>query len=323
MIWVELLTRHRDVSARFRINAREFSIGRGYDNDVIVDDSYVAARHVRVFHDEAGQLVAEDLGSANGMYLDARKGKRSRLARTVVDGNVPIRIGQTLIRIRETSHAVEHERPAGSTRRFAPLVAAVALGLGLLGFGALSLWLAQTSEPHLSDYLVPLLTLIGIALGWIGLWSLLSRLFSGQSRFLRHVVIAEVAVLAFWIYDELAQVSAFSLTSPVAYSYEYIAAWLAFAAMCFLHLREVGRTHLVAKGIVVAVLLVAVLAVTTVQRSEAFARSGRQTVVHVLMPPALRLVPLQDESAFFADVGKLRTDVNDDRAKAKPAVEDR
>jgi hypothetical protein len=229
MIWVELLTRHRDVSARFRINAREFSIGRGYDNDIIVDDSYVAARHVRVFHDEAGQLVAEDLGSANGMYLDARKGKRSRLARTVVDGNVPIRIGQTLIRIRETSHAVEHERPAGSTRRFAPLVAAVALGLGLLGFGALSLWLAQTSEPHLSDYLVPLVTLIGIALGWIGLWSLLSRLFSGQSRFLRHVVIAEVAVLAFWIYDELAQVSAFSLTSPVAYGYEYIAAWLAFA----------------------------------------------------------------------------------------------
>jgi hypothetical protein len=323
MIWVELLSRHREVTARFRINARELSIGRGYDNDVIVDDPYVAARHVRVFHDEAGQLVAEDLGSANGMYLDRNNGKKSRLERTVVEGNVPIRIGQTFIRIRETSHAVEPERPVGSTGRLAPLVAAVVLGLGLLGFGAVSLWFAQTSEPHLSDYLVPLLTLVGIALAWIGIWSLLSRLFSGQSRFLRHVVIAEAIVLAFWIYDELAQFFAFSLTSPVAYSYEYVAAWLALAVMCFLHLREVGRTHLVAKGIIVAVLLVAVVAVTTVQRSEAFARSGRQTVSHVLLPPALRLVPLQDGSAFFADVGKLRTSVDADRAESKPAEDDR
>jgi hypothetical protein len=315
MIWVEVLSRHRDVTARVRINASELSIGRGYDNDVIVDDPYVAARHVRVFHDEAGQLVAEDIGSANGMYLD---GKRSRLTRVVVDGNVPIRIGQTLIRIREIGHAVEHERLGGSERRFLPVVAATALGLGLLGFNAVNVWFAQTSEPHLSDYLIPLLTLGVVALIWIGIWSLLSRLFSGQSHFLRHVLIAEAVVLAFWIYNELTRFSAFSLTSSVAYSYEYIALWLALAVMCFLHLREVGRTHLLAKAIVVAVLLVTAVAVTMLQRSEAFANSGRRTVSHVLMPPALRLVPLQDETAFFADIGKLRTELDADRAQAKP-----
>ena len=114
MIWVEVLSRHRDVAARFRVDASEFSIGRSYDNDVIVDDPHVAARHVRVFHDEAGQLVAEDLGSANGLYLDR---DRSRLARVTVDGNVPIRIGHTLIRIRETSHAVESERLVRSASR--------------------------------------------------------------------------------------------------------------------------------------------------------------------------------------------------------------
>jgi hypothetical protein len=323
MIWVEVLTRHRDVTARFRIDARELSIGRGYDNDVIVDDPYVAARHVRVFHDQAGQLVAEDLGSANGMYLDGKNGKRSRLPRIVVDGNVPIRIGQTFIRIRETSHAVDLERLGGSEGRVLPLGAALLLGVGLLGLGAINVWLEQTSEPHLSNYLVPLLTLVGLALGWIGIWSLLSRLFSGQSHFLRHVVIAEAVVLAFWIYDGLARFSSFALTWPAAYSYEYVAAWLALAVMCFLHLRHVGRTHAVAKGIAVALLLVVVLAVTTLQRSEAFARSGRQTMSHVLMPPALRLVPLRDETTFFADIGKLRTELDTDRAQARPAAEDR
>ncbi|MET0679019.1 MAG: FHA domain-containing protein [Bradyrhizobium sp.] len=289
----------------------------------MVDDPYVAARHVRVFHDEAGQLVAEDLGSANGMYLDGKHGKRSRLARIVVDGNVPIRIGQTFIRIRETGHAVDLERLGGSERRVLPLGAALLLGVGLLGLGAINVWLAQTSEPHLSSYLVPLLTLVGLALGWIGIWSLLSRLFSGQSRFLRHVVIAEAVVLAFWVYDGLAQVSSFSLTWPAAYSYEYVAAWLALAVMCFLHLRQVGRTHVVAKGVAVALLLVVVLAVTTLQRSEAFARSGRQTMSHVLLPPALRLVPLRDETAFFADIGKLRSKLDADKAQGRPEAEGR
>jgi pSer/pThr/pTyr-binding forkhead associated (FHA) protein len=57
MIWVEILSRHRDIAARFRIAAPEARIGRGYDNDVIIDDPYVAAQHLRVFRDEAGQLV--------------------------------------------------------------------------------------------------------------------------------------------------------------------------------------------------------------------------------------------------------------------------
>jgi FHA domain len=320
MIWVEVLSRHRDVTVRFRVDAPELCIGRSYDNDVIVDDPYVAGRHLKVFHDEAGQLVAEDLGSANGMYLDRG---RNRLGRIVVDGNVPIRIGHTLIRIRETSHAVEGERLVASGRRFVPVAAALVLGALLLGIDATKTWFSQTGEPHVSNYLLPALVLTGVALLWIGMWSLLSRLFSGQSHFLRHVLIAETAVLAFWIYSELAEVASFSLTWPVAFNFAYIAYWLVLAGMCFLHLREVGRTHLLAKGVAVAVLLVAAVTVQALQRSEAFANSGRQTVSHVLLPPGLRLVPQRDETSFFADVGKLRTKLDADRVQARPAQDAR
>src|SRR3977135_4440944 len=93
MIWVEILSRHRDIAARFRIAGPEVRIGRGYDNDVIVDDPYVAARHLRIFRDERGQLVAEDLGSANGTFLD---GGRNRLPTPIVDGGEPSPLGETL-----------------------------------------------------------------------------------------------------------------------------------------------------------------------------------------------------------------------------------
>ena len=130
MIWVEILSRHREIAARFRIAAPEARIGRGYDNDVIVDDPYVAAQHLRVFRDEAGQLVAEDLGSANGTFLD---GGRNRLARIVIDGKHPIRIGQTYLRIREIHHEVERERVAPPEWRALPIAAAATLGVSLLG----------------------------------------------------------------------------------------------------------------------------------------------------------------------------------------------
>jgi len=315
MIWVEVLSRHRDVAGRFRVNSTEISIGRGYDNDVIVDDPYVAAQHVRVFRDDAGQLVAEDLGSANGMYLD---GSKSRSARIVVDGTRPIRIGQTFVRIRELGHAVERERLAGTERSMLQILLAVVLGLASLGLGALNIWFIQTAEPHLSDYLTPSLTLIGFGLAWVGVWALLSRLFSGRSHFLRHLLIAEAGLLAFWIYGEFAEFAAFALTWSMAFTYVYVAAWLVLALMCFQHLREVGRTHIVAKGVVVGALLVIAVAVQTLQRSEAFANSGRRNVSQVLMPPGLRMVPLRDEAAFLDDIAKLKSKLDDDRAQVRP-----
>lgn len=315
MIWVEILSRHRDVLSRVRIDRPEISIGRGYDNDVIVDDPYVAARHLRIFRDEAGQLVAEDCGSANGLFLDGSKGK-GRLTRVVVDGAQPIRIGQTLLRIRETSHAVEPERLAQAERGHLPVMLVCGLGIATLALTALKIWYTQTAEPHLTDYLTPTLTLTGTVFVWVAVWSLLSRLFSGRARFLHHLLIAEAGAFVFLLYNEIAQYVAFALAWPHAFAAAYIVTWLILAIMGFLHLREVGRTHLIAKALVVAVLFVVAVAVQAVQQSEALANSGRQTNLQILRPPGLRLAPIRDEGAFIQDIGKLKAKLDEDRAKA-------
>jgi pSer/pThr/pTyr-binding forkhead associated (FHA) protein len=114
MIWVEILSRHRDVVARHRCDGAEVRIGRGYDNDVIVDDPYVAPHHLRVFRDEDGRLVAEDLGSANGLYTGDGERREKRIA---IDGDRPLRIGRTQLRIRESSHVVAPERAAAPVAR--------------------------------------------------------------------------------------------------------------------------------------------------------------------------------------------------------------
>ncbi len=315
MIWVEVLSRHRDIAARFRIAASEARIGRGYDNDVIIDDPYVAAQHLRVFRDEAGQLVAEDLGSTNGTFLD---GGRKRLTRIVVDGKHPIRIGKTDLRIREIHHEVERERVAAPEWRTLPVATVAALGASLLGLSALQIWLAQTGELRASSYLAPLLGVVAMVLVWAGIWALLSRIFSGSSHLLRNLLITLAGGLAFSLYYELARLFAFAWTWSAASTYQFVAAWLILAAVCFLHLREVGRTRLKLKAAIVVALLVVAIAFQTLQRSEAFSDDGRQYRTHQLMPPALRAVRLTEPGVFFGEIADLKTRLDSDRVNARP-----
>ncbi|MCP3466102.1 MULTISPECIES: FHA domain-containing protein [unclassified Bradyrhizobium] len=311
MIWIEILSRQREVAARFRITAAEVRIGRGYDNDVVVDDPYVAAQHLRVFRHDDGHLVAEDVGSANGTFID---GNRTRLSGFIVDGKQPIRIGQTYLRIRDVNHAVERERLASPERHVLPIVLAVVLGLSLPAIDALKIWLTQTGEPRASTYLSPLLMLITSLLVWVGIWALLCRIFAGRSHFLRNLLIALIGTAVFTLYHELVQYLAFAWTSSSGVNYEYAVIWLIFAAICFFHLREIGRTRLWLKGAAMTAVVVVGIALQALQQSEAFSDSGRQRTVHWLMPPMLRAVPLKDQSTFFGAIGDLKGRLDGDRS---------
>jgi len=106
---------------------------------------------------------------------------------------------------------------------------------------------------------------------------------------------------------------------PSIGAYEYVVIWSIIAAACFFHLRAIGHTRLWLKGTIVALLLVAMIAVLALQQSEAFSDSGRQQATRQLLPPSFRAVPLQDENAFFGDIGKLKARLDGDRARPAPA----
>jgi hypothetical protein len=314
MIWVEILSRHRDVVGRIRIVEEVVTIGRGYDNDVVLDDPYVAARHVRVSRDDTGQLVAEDLGSLNGIFLDGGKGPITRL---VIDGATPFRIGHTLLRIRGSDYAVEPERVVIAERGVLSTALVAAMTVIVFGFVALRVWLAQTGEPRLSNYMTPLLTTAGVLLVWVGIWALVSRLLAGRSQFLRNLAIALVALLVSLLYNEFAKYAAFGLTWPVPGDYEYAAIWSMLAAACFLHLRIISARGAFLKATIVTVALLLAIGVQTLQRSEAFSDLGRQTSARLLLPPAFRSVPLRTPDGFFASVADLRARLDADRHQVK------
>jgi hypothetical protein len=320
VIWVEVLSRHRDVAARHRFTGAEatvtITIGRGYDNDLVLDDPYVAARHVRIRRDADGRLLAEDCGSASGLFLDR---ETTRQACIVLDGERPIRIGHSFIRIRDSSYPVAPER-TGAEQRGLAIALSVLLAVLILGIRGMGIWFAETGEPKISRYLEPLLGVVGGVLGWVTVWALLSRVLSGRAKFERNLVIALFGLLAILLYKEFAQFSAFALTWRATTAYDYVVIWSVLAAICFLHLREVSAARLKLKAAGIAGLLLLVIMVQALQQSEDFYDLGRQTTSRRLLPPSLRLSPLRDESAFFAEIEQLRLRLERDREEARDAA---
>ncbi|HEX7966862.1 MAG TPA: FHA domain-containing protein [Stellaceae bacterium] len=316
VIWIEILSRHRAVVARYRVSGPEIRIGRGYGNDVVIDDPYLAVEHVRIRRDESGALVAEDIGTANGMFSDRSTGK---IERVVLDGDRIIRIGQTYLRARDASYAVVRERPL--KRQIGTWPVALALAAAILGMEALSLWLGETNSPKLSRYLPPLLGLAAGVLSWSAAWAILCRIFSGQARFERNLLVALVGLLVLTLYSDFAESVGFALSwYPIA-SYDYVASYSIVAAICFWHLRVIGPSRLKIKAGVVAALAVITIAAQTLPQIEARDYAPQNYARH-LMPPALRLAPLRSESGFFADVERLKSRLDRDRAKPASASGD-
>lgn len=313
VIWVEVLSRQHDVIARHRCATDPVTIGRAYDNDVVIDDAHVAAHHLRIVRTDEGELIVEDLGSRNGLFLDREREPRQRI---VIDGESVLRIGATLLRVRTASQAVPAEQAVVRSVPYWP--AAFVCILGVFALAALDLWLSETAEPKAIRYFTPLLILTVALCIWIAGWSVLTRVFTGHARFGLHFLIVAAGLLAFSVYDQAAEIGAFAFSWTALATTSFIAAWLLFGAICYAHLRALGRSRRPLKLAIVIVLAAAGIAMQTLKQSEYRSNYGQPIALRRLEPPALRMVAPQPEAAFFTDSAALRLQL--DKARIEEPV---
>jgi len=310
VMWIEVLSRHGDVGARERVESDQATIGRAFDNDVVVDDPHVAPHHLRVYRGEDGELVAEDLGTLNGLY---REHGRERLPKLNLAKEPGIRIGRTILRVHDGLHAVAPEKlltPPAAHARWA-----LVLGLGLLFALLLLEWLSLTSEPSPNAILLPLLGLATVLAVWTAIWALISRIFFGQARFSLQLRIALTASLALVVWDQLAESLSFSFAWRSMAEYAGLGAWAILAATCWAHLRTMGPRHMrAAMGLVVA-LLAAGAALQYLGKSETQKVIGQRATLGDLRPPSFRLVPLASADDFFRKAATAKTKVDEARTK--------
>ncbi len=302
VIWLEVLGRHREVVSRHRVGGAPFAIGRGYDNDLVLDDPAVAPRHVVIARDATGgEWVAEDQGSLNGIFVegDRAPATRVRLARDTV-----LRLGRTLVRVRDAAYPVAPERrlePQARRPALLPALAAAALAAVLA-----EQWAGETAPSEGSKWLLAVLGSTLLVASWSGAWALASRLFAGHALYPRHLAVALAGFLALYLADDGWALAAYALRVPMPATAVAALQWALFGALCYAHLRVIGPGHLrvkAASGIAVAL---AAFGLQFMGSREMERYAGAEAPVPRLFPPALRVVPGIDEEAFFARVGERR-----------------
>lgn len=313
VIWIEVLARQREVVARQRVDGRAVTIGRAYDNDIVLDDPHVAPHHLRLWRAEDGHWSAQDLGSLNGTWVAG-----VRRDGILLDSAATLQIGQTGIRLRSSAHAVPPEQPLRRAMPYGWL--ALACLVALLGLVLLQLWLNETGEPKLIAYLVPPLELSVAIAVWTALWSVLSRIFTGRAQYSRHLLIASAGLLALVAYEPLVQIGAFALSAPTLAAYDFIAIWLVLAAVCFAHQRAIGRARLALKATLMLLLAGLGIGIHILGTMDARSRTNQPStaLLEALEPPSLRLTAPQPQRDFFDAAASLKTALEQSRAQDPP-----
>ncbi|HET7548106.1 MAG TPA: FHA domain-containing protein [Usitatibacter sp.] len=314
VMWIEVLSRHGEVASRSRIDAPQAHVGRAFDNDVVVDDPHVAPHHLRIVRDADGALVAEDLGSVNGLYAEHGAERVPRLA---LGGAPGLRIGRTVLRVHDAARPVAPEKPLMRPRAHA----AWAAGLAIAVVGSLLLveWLAITTERSWNVMLLPIVAFAAFVVVWSGMWALLSHLFFGQARFALQLRIALTGCLAFLLWDQLGEWLAYGLAWRELDDYASFGVWALLAALCYGHLLSIGPRRLpIAMGIIVA-LLASGAAIQFASKAETRRVVGERATLGELKPPRFRIVAPATPERFLQASDATKRAVDEARKREPPS----
>lgn len=317
---LEVLDRDDHVKHYLPIGAWPVSAGRALDNDLVLDDAYIAPHHFRVDADEAGVFVQVG-DTINGLRADGRHlaaGERAAV------GAQPMRldVGDSHLCLRLAAHAIAPERALRTPRTLwhatGPLLAAGVLVLAALLF---TTWLDTDPDDLPRALGSALLTMLVAAAAWCAGWSLVSKIFTRRSHFMWHLRVLLLGVLAIDIASVASQLLAFALSWPLLSDFSFVPIYAIGAAMLYFHVlgvepRRPARMRAVAAGIFIGGTALSLW--FNHQNRDQF---GDELYMSHLFPPALRLARTTDTASFVKGLEPLQRSL-DEKAKKRDAGRD-
>ena len=307
-MFLEVLGRHGDVVQRIELDRLPATVGRAYDNDVVLDDAYVAAHHLRIERTAAGDLRAVDLGSRNGLYtLSPTK----RVTEALLTSDRRVRIGHSQLRVRPRSYDVGPEIEDVShswTRRPAALAAVVSAFIGI------ELWnyyISSFEKFEAAKLLGPMLAIVLFSILWSGGWAIVGRLNTGRANFPAQATITWLALTAASVAEGLSGYLAFALSAPIFV--ELAPLWRRPSSPALSTTASSSSRRRAPHELALAACLVAALGVGSVwmiQHADAEERLVRLNHLEELKAPIFRLVPGRSSESFFAGAPALKERVD-------------
>ncbi|HEY2824506.1 MAG TPA: FHA domain-containing protein [Gemmatimonadales bacterium] len=319
---LEVLDDTGAVRERRRIDTLPLSLGRAYDNDVILDDPYVDAHHARIAATETGEIRIEDLGSVNGV-AQANQGRQPAFA---IQSGVELRLGRTRIHFRDTNDPLPPALADGPPVEMAPWkraltspaaqLALTLLAAGVVGFDS---FMGSYQKDSASEAVSAAIGVAVLAGAYAGVWGIAGRLVTRRFRFIAHLALTSSALMALYLVGMVSEWWSFVLPGS------HIATWAASVVM-FAGVSAMVATHLAWAsalaprrrwwtGVVTATVITGIVAVTQLADRKSFSDVPSYDGQIKAMPTSL--LPKRSVAEFTAEVADLRLQV-DRLAKEHP-----
>lgn len=308
--FVEIMSRNGEVEQRFRVEQLPIRVGRGYDNDVILDDEHVAARHALVEETADGNIQIRDLDSRNGIRYQGR-----RQAHIELTGHTVVRLGQTHVRVRRSSFEVEPEAIDTSNYQWEGWRPALAGATMIVALTWTNTWLSQTEGFNLVVYLQAVISVLLAAILWSGIWAAANRLFGRTPRFGRHLFIVASAMTGLQVWNALATFLGFMFSWEWFSRYGSHVEILGLSIAIYLHLSTIKRRYtrrLLMVCLFCSALGSGLILMTHQRNSGSFAD---EVYMGDLLAPGLHVAQDEDVDHFTQAADRLKAQVDKERSK--------
>ena len=210
---IEEISRGHKLLGRHKFAQQSIQIGRGYHNDIILDDPHVCPDHLSLSYDGDKWLVRDE-NSINGSFLE--DGKREADQHILNSGDV-ITFGKSQIRVMFADHPVEASvafSPFESLINFARHPAVLAASIMLFAFVAgFIFYVSKPLEVTPVQFLVPAIGMsILFALWPLGV-ALVSHLTKHEARVMSQLGVCFLFYNAMWVFDVFESFLSFNLSS--------------------------------------------------------------------------------------------------------------
>lgn len=304
---IEQYSRSHKLLNRQKLDKPSISVGRAFDNDIIVSDPYVCPYHLQLTQQD-GSWQVEDLDSVNGIQ-DARH--KPVEAHSELPSGAEIFIGKTSLRLLRPDH------PVAPSIRFSPMEALLGLmkqpwliALVLLSFVALNSvenWLnAEQSQPWI-QLVVPALAITLVSALWPLMVSLIARFTKNDARVGIQLSVNFLFFIAILLASGLVNLVEFNLGSHwlntifsngLMFSLIFSLLWLNL---------YISFHHTSTKRVIISLGLLALLfgSAELIQRVSEPKFDPRPNYDATLMPPWLQISSGQEVTDFIEDTNNI------------------
>jgi hypothetical protein len=305
-IIIEEISRNHKMIHRYKLTKNNITIGRGYDNDIILSDPHICANHIHINFDQ-GSWKISDQKSINGSFLENPGSKKENADQHQINDGDIISLGKSQLRILFIDHPVTPTVHFSAFESFINLMRhPVALLTSITLFIAIAGSLGYLSSPIESNYSQFFVNAVGMALVF-ALWpmgvALVSHLTKHDARTMAQLGISFAFFNLMWFSDFVDAVIAFNTASNSLVL--FVATLLPIAlAFCLFWLNCYIGFHMTAKRrIIVSVGITALLfgGSYLVQYSHKPEFNPRPQYKATIMAPTFLLAPSSSVDEFIKD----------------------